>query len=96
MKYLSVFCLCIFMASSCGDKDICDLGMSMKLNDLSGLDGCGWVLTLGSGEQLEPINLSEHVPNPVEDQIVNLIFEERTDMASTCQVGRIVEITCFN
>ena len=71
------------------------------VKDLSGLDGCSYVLVLESGEQLEPI-LDAGQPTPTLKGIVlrdgmpvTLSYQERTDRVSICMVGKIVEVTCF-
>ena len=63
-----------------------------ELKNLTGLDGCGWVIELNDGTTLEPTNLSEFENSPQEGQKVCVKYEE-IEGASICMVGKIVEIT---
>jgi len=62
------------------------------LRDLSGLDGCGWVIQLADSSRLEPINLGDFNIELVNNKPVCIRYHERTDMGSICMVGKIVEI----
>lgn len=80
------------------------------VRDLRGLDGCGFVFELTDGIRLEPQMLfycgtpplpKEVTENPLYDfewvdgKKVRIVFEEITDAASICMVGKIVKITCL-
>ena len=71
----------------------CPDAQEYLLKNLTGLDGCGWVLAQGD-QSFEPINLGDYISDPVQDQVVMLEIIEREDFASICLVGTIVEITC--
>lgn len=51
--------------------------------------GC-WVLEDTEGNRYEPVELSEEHRN--DGATVSVVLRPRPDMASTCQVGRLVEI----
>ncbi|MCW5910592.1 MAG: hypothetical protein KIT62_05930 [Cyclobacteriaceae bacterium] len=88
----------------------CDDGVRATVRDLTGLDGCGFVFELADGTRLEPQRLAycgtPPLPKEVtEDPLYNfewadgkqviIGFEEIADVASICQVGPIVKITCL-
>jgi len=88
----------------------CDDGVVATVKDLTGLDGCGYVFELTDGSRLEPQMLGycgtpplpkEVTENPLYDfhwvdgKIVRIKFEEITNAASICMVGKIVKITCL-
>jgi len=77
-----------------GQAEECPGAEVYTLSNLTGLDGCAWVLVQGD-QSYEPINLGEFVTDAVEGQEVWFEIEERPDFASICLVGTIVEITCF-
>jgi len=88
----------------------CDKGVLATVRDLSGLDGCGFVFELVDGTKLEPQMIGycgtpplpkEITENPLYDfewvdgKQVRIGYEEITDAASICMVGKIVKITCL-
>ena len=82
------------------ESPVCETKATVK--DLRGLDGCGYVLVLESGEKLEPV-LDAGQPSPTLKGIVlrdgmqvTLSYRELTDRGSICMVGKIVEVTCFS
>lgn len=60
--------------------------------DLTGLDGCGLVVELADGTKLEAINLPESAQ--AGDRI-SFDYKVKTDLASICMVGEIVELSCY-
>ena len=74
----------------------CENAVQVTMNNLTGLDGCGWLLTLADGTRLEPINLDSYIATPVEGEKIWASITPRTDLASICMVGPIVEITCVD
>jgi len=63
-----------------------------EFRDFSGVDNCTWVIELPDGARLEPINLSDFDVLPLEGKAILISYIERLDMASTCQVGTIIEL----
>jgi hypothetical protein len=77
--------------------------------DLSGLDGCGFVLELEDGKRLEPLTIFRCGTPPIseedEEQMapvdwvdgkkVFIDYEEVYDMGSICMAGQIARITCI-
>jgi hypothetical protein len=90
-------------------RTTCEDGVLATVRDLRGLDGCGFVFELADGTRLEPQMLGycgtpplpkEITENPLYDfewmdgKQVRIGYEEITDAASICMVGKIVKITC--
>lgn len=68
------------------------------LKDKTGFDGCGWVIELYSVDQfgnkfLEPINLKSFNIPLIDGLLVNFVYTPKTDIASVCMLGAIVELT---
>ncbi len=76
------------LPAACGiaDPDFEDDGV-VRFIDVEG--GC-WVIDAGT-VRLEPINLTEEFR--IDGLLVYFEADERTDVASICQVGQIVELT---
>ena len=66
---------------------------SATIQDLTGLDGCGLSIQLEDQSYLEPINLSDFSSTATisDNQKVRVKYQE-IDVASTCMVGKIIEI----
>jgi hypothetical protein len=90
MKKL-LFLALILVLVSCAQQH-CPNGVPVKMRNLSGLDGCGWVLELTDGSRLEPINLNTYNLNLVEGKKIYITYEDFPG-ASICMVGKIVKIT---
>ena len=76
---------------------LCPNGVNATLKNLTGLDGCSWVLVLENGKKLEPTNLKKFDHIKLEDgKQVIVEYETKPLAASICMVGTIVEITCIS
>jgi hypothetical protein len=73
-------------------EDKCEDSQEGILKNFAGLDGCGWIIQLSDSVNLEPINLDEFEIELEENKKVCIQYHERTDLASVCMVGKIVEI----
>lgn len=62
------------------------------LKNLTGLDGCGWIIQLSDSTKLEPINLDDFAIELKENKSVFIQYHERNDLGSYCMVGTVVEI----
>lgn len=66
------------------------------MKDLTGLDGCRWVIELDNSteewERLEPINLGDFDFEPKDGMKVKIKYRE-INSASICMVGKTVELT---
>jgi hypothetical protein len=88
---LSTFLLLIF--SAC-DRTSCENAQAATILDYTGLDGCGLVLKLQSGEVLEPTNLNDFNITPTDGMKVWVKYHG-VGMMSICMVGPTVEIDCL-
>jgi hypothetical protein len=75
-------------------------GTPATVRDLRGLDGCGFVLELPSGQRLEPVKTNSGnsaLTNFTwkDGQRVTIAYQELNGQASTCMVGKPVEVTCI-
>ena len=97
MRYIILFITLFFIAFTCKDDipTLCENGVPAKITDLTGLDGCSFVVELESGERLEPLNLGDFNIELVDSLEVTVSYEKVPDMASICMVGKIVRITCL-
>lgn len=62
------------------------------LRNLTGLDGCGWVIELTDESRLEPINLDAYDLELAENKEIIFKYHQRGDLASICMVGLVIEI----
>ena len=88
---LSTFLLLIF--SAC-DRTSCENAQAATILDYTGLDGCGLLLKLQSGEVLEPTNLNDFNITPTDGMKVWVKYHG-VGMMSICMVGPTVEIDCL-
>jgi hypothetical protein len=93
LKFLSILILMglILSFSSCHKDCMCNNSVNAELKNLTGLDGCGWVIVLNNGDKLEPTNLSSFNVPLVDGKKVTVAYHE-TQGASICMVGKMVEI----
>jgi len=62
------------------------------LRNMSGLDGCGWIIQLSDSTKLEPTNLNVFDIELKDNKPVCVRYHELEDAASICMVGKVVEI----
>jgi hypothetical protein len=110
MKRVILF---VFLASlfiRCENDSIGDCSIPATIRDLTGLDGCGFVLELANGSRLEPERPFIFCGTPplpkeiTEDPLYNFEFVDgkrvrisyyETNRPSICMVGPTVKITCI-
>jgi hypothetical protein len=92
--------MCIIICTAVLSSGCCKKGSpqatsfeSGVLRDFSGLAGCKWIIELDNGTKLEPVNLHEFAITPAEGLHVHLTYIVKTDMASICMAGTIVQLT---
>ncbi|MDX2362634.1 MAG: hypothetical protein QNK23_17630 [Crocinitomicaceae bacterium] len=95
MKYftLIIISITVLLATSC-DKGDCTNSVKAELKDLTGLDGCGFVLELDNGDKLEPRNLNDFNIDIVDGKKVWVNYTVISS-PSFCMVGEVVEIDCI-
>ena len=92
-KYVFLFSLLIL--GSCTKDTNCENSEHAELKNLTGLDGCGWVLELDNGSKLEPQNLSDFEIALVDGKDVHVRYTE-IEGGSICMVGQMVTIDCLS
>ncbi|PKP34585.1 MAG: hypothetical protein CVU00_06365 [Bacteroidetes bacterium HGW-Bacteroidetes-17] len=91
--FLSFTMLCL---NTCKKTGPCDDGVKGSFKNLTGLDGCGWVIVLEDNNQvIEPSNLNDFMIVPSEDKKIWVKYE-RAPLASICMVGEVVIINCIS
>lgn len=94
MKSL-LFLFSFALLFSCGDDGDCKKSIHVKLKNLTGLDGCGWVLLKDDGKYLEVQNFGEYEFEFVEGKEYHVSYKT-VEGGSICMVGEIVEVTCMS
>ena len=80
---------------SCNKESECENSHSAKLVDMTGLDGCSWMIELNNGTRLEPTNLNDFNINLQENQKIWVVYHTAAQMASICMHGEIVTVDCI-
>lgn len=93
MKAILFSCAFLLLFSSC-EGSSCENAKAATIEDYTGLDGCGLVIKLTTGEVLEPMNLNGFNITPTNGMKVWVKYHEVAG-ASICMVGPIVEIDCL-
>ena len=88
-----VLTLCI---NSCNKQSECENSQSAKLVNMTGLDGCSWMIELNDGTKLEPTNLNDFNINLQENQKIWIVYHTAAQMASICMHGEIVTVDCIS
>lgn len=73
------------------DNKVCNEEFTGIISDFTGLDGCGMIIALDNGTNLEPYSF----PNgfiPINNKRVKICYKTLPDRASICMVGAVVEI----
>jgi len=79
---------------SCEKENNCENSQIGILKNLTGFDGCGWVIQLSDSTKLEPLNLNDFEIELEENKSVYIQYREKPEM-SICQVGQTVIIDCI-
>lgn len=93
MKTLSTFIFFFLLFASC-NRTSCENAQAATIEDYTGLDGCGLVIKLQSGEVLEPVNLNSFNLTPTDGMKVWVKYHE-VGLGSICMVGPTIEIDCL-
>ena len=76
------FFLVVIAFDSCNKESECEDSQSAKLVNMTGLDGCSWMIELGDGTKLEPTNLNDFNINLQENQKIWVVYHTAAQMAS--------------
>lgn len=83
---------------SCNVKDLFDnddvFALQVRVRNLAGLDGCGWVLEAGPHDYYEPTKLDPAFCH--EGLAVWAQLRHRKDLYSFCMVGPIVDVIAMH
>jgi hypothetical protein len=91
MKWIAIISLALMV--SCAKNTSCTSASKGKLKNLTGLDGCGWVIE-ANGKTYEPINLGEFDSSLlVENQHIFFSYNSFSG-GSICMVGETIQLTC--
>ena len=81
---------------SCNKESECENSHIAKLVNMTGLDGCSWMIKLNNGAKLEPTNLNDFSINLQENKKIWVVYHTAAQMASICMHGEIVTIDCIS
>ena len=91
MKWISLISLALMV--SCSKNTSCTSASKGKLKNLTGLDGCGWVIE-ANGKTYEPINLGEFDSSLLaENQKIYFSYSPFPG-GSICMVGETIQLIC--
>lgn len=92
-KVLYIFTFLLLV--SCGNNSDCKKSIHFKMKNLTGLDGCGWVMQKDDDSYLEVQNFDEFEIDFTEGKEYHISYNE-VEGASICMAGDIVELTCIS
>jgi hypothetical protein len=99
-NYQKILVLTLFLLTlaihSCNKQSECENSQSAKLVNMTGLDGCSWMIELNDGTKLEPNNLNDFSIDLEENKKIWIVFHPAAQMVSICMVGEIVTIDCIS
>lgn len=87
--------LALLACSKSNDTSACPDGVEATFRDLTGLDGCGYVLELKDGSILEVVNLDQLSVTPEEGLKVRVKYNNAPNFASICMAGTLVTVDCI-
>jgi hypothetical protein len=91
MKWLSIISLALLV--SCSKSTSCTGAIKGKLKNLTGIDGCGWLIE-ADGKTFEPVNLGEFDSSLLaEDQKIYFSYSP-FPVGSICMVGETIQLKC--
>lgn len=62
------------------------------LRNMTGLDGCRWMIELNNGQKLQPTNMADFDVPMVDGQRVWVDFVEQQGVMSICMAGKVVKL----
>lgn len=101
MKKMQMFLLAAALAAvftACkkdSDNHPCQNAVEATFRDLTGLDGCGFVLELANGSRLEISNLDELDVTPKDSMKVRVSYGVLPNLGSVCMTGPVVRVDCI-
>ena len=92
-NYAIFFLMLLLIISCSGQKQTSSVnpkGTPAKVIDYRELDGCEFLLELGDGTKLQPVNLDSQFKK---DKLEVLITWKKYDGVSICMAGEMIELT---
>lgn len=83
------------IAYSCDKKPCCENAEIATIKDLSGLDGCSFMVELTNGKKLQVLNLNDFDVKVEDGKKILISYHEVEGMAGICMAGKIVEADCI-
>jgi len=83
-----------FGSCTSGKKVTASCAVEGILRDMTGLDGCGFLIELDNGTKLNPVEYTVKSFNFEDGQRIRFAYEE-VDMMNVCMAGQTVRITCL-
>ncbi len=99
-KLVLLICLIAFI-NSCNkikntkNSQQCPNQVDGKIIDMSGLDGCRWMIQLNDGSKINPINLEDFGVTLKTNNNIKISYKENKDMMTACMAGKIITILCI-
>lgn len=93
---LALAAAALFLAAGCQrtPTPAAACGTPATIRNLAGLDGCGYVLELAGGQQLEPHGATWNAYAKHDGELVSIGYEP-TQEASICMAGQGVLLNCI-
>ena len=95
-RNILVYSTFLLLLISCKKESECENSHIAKLVNMTGLDGCSWMIELNNGAKLEPTNLNDFSINLQENKKIWVVYHTAAQMASICMHGEIVTIDCIS
>ena len=92
MKWFLIFTLVLFVG--CAKSTSCQNALQGRIKNLSGLDGCGWVIE-ANGKTFEPLNLNDFDSTLKKNNQKIYFTYQSSPAGSICMVGETVQLTCL-
>lgn len=92
MKWISIFTFVTLVA--CAKSTSCQNALQGRIKNLSGLDGCGWVIE-ANGKTFEPLNLNDFDSTLKKNNQKIYFTYQSYPAGSICMVGETIQLTCL-
>jgi hypothetical protein len=97
MKQFVIFVLLSILTFSCNPTKTTTSNCTTEgiVKDMTGLDGCKFIIQLTDGTKLNPIELSDKSFQLKDGQKIRFSYEA-IDAMNICMAGETVKVTCIN
>lgn len=101
-QHLFLLLTLVFVTSSCVTTKTTNLKTEDCINsvegtliDMTGLDGCGWMIKLKDGKKVNPTNLKRFNITLTANKKITFSYTKNNNLVGICMAGQIVDITCI-